>query len=207
MRIHKRFCTIQHIACNTDRRGAEQSVLRITGGIRILQALFNILNRYKPCKFSVLINKRKFFYLGRHQDLFRFFQRCAAHGGNQFFFWRHYIRDLNGIIRHKTHIAVCEDAHKGAVLLTDRNAADLIFAHQIFRILRRILRIKEKRIRNNAVFRSFNFIHFCCLILDRHILVYYADAALARNSDRHSGFRYGIHGRSHKRNIKLNIFC
>ena len=63
---------------------------------------------------------------------------------------------------------------------------------------------EEKRVRNDAVFRTFDRINLVRLLFDAHILVDDADSAFTRNRNRHFGSGDRIHGRGQKRRIQPN---
>ena len=60
---------------------------------------------------------------------------------------------------------------------------------------------KEKRVDNYPVFGPLYPVYLVCLLLNRHILVDDANAALSGNGDGHAGFCHRIHGGGDQRRI------
>ena len=86
----------------------------------------------------------------------------------------------------KFHIAVGDDADELAGFVHDGNAGNAVFGAEIVRIAQRVLRGKEERVGDDAVLAALDEIDLLGLLLDRHIFMNDADAALARDRDRHA---------------------
>ena len=64
---------------------------------------------------------------------------------------------------------------------------------------------KKKRVDNYTVLRALHLIYLLCLALDRHIFVDDANAAFARNRNRHTGLCDSIHRSGHQRGVQGDI--
>ena len=73
----------------------------------------------------------------------------------------------------------------------------MIMRHQFQCVFDTVFRTQEKRIRDHAVFGSFDPIHFGRLLFDRAVLVDDADPAFSSHRDCHARSRYRIHPRAH----------
>ena len=137
------------------------------------------------------------------ENFFGFCQRRADGSRNQVFLG-HDIADAAAHVFFKAHITVGDDPDEFAV---DRNryTGDAIFTHQFIGIGQEVIRVKENGIDDDAVFRPFYLVDFTGLSCNGHILMNNANAAFAGNGNRHRGFRYRIHTRTHNRNIQFDI--
>ena len=68
-----------------------------------------------------------------------------------------------------------------------------------------MLRGKEERVGDDAVLAALDEIDLLGLLLDRHIFMNDADAALARDGDRHARFGHGVHGRAHDGDAETDL--
>ena len=68
LRLNERAYTVQNVPRHTDRRSAEQASFRILRGIRILDRLFNVLDRDQAAQDPFLIDDRKFLDARRRED-------------------------------------------------------------------------------------------------------------------------------------------
>ena len=203
--IDQRAGTIHNILGYTDSGGAQQATLFVAGGVGVLDALFNILNGHQTGKLAVLVYQRQLLHLGAHQNFLGLLQGGAGHRGDQLILGGHHSGDGHGEVRHKPHIPVGKNTHQCAVRLADGHTADLVFTHQILRVLGQVPGREEKRIGNDAVLRALYLIDLRGLILNGHILVNYADTALTGNGDGHIGLGDRVHGRGHQGDIQGNI--
>ena len=127
---------------------------------------------------------------------------CGADRRRDEVFLCHDIAYFHIHIRKKTHIAICDDADKLFPFDANGNAGNLVFMHECFSLVDKIIRCKIKRICNNAVFASLYLFNLIRLHFYRHILVDYTYSALACHGYGETRFRYGIHCRRHDGRIE-----
>ena len=138
------------------------------------------------------------------QDRLCLFHGRADRSGNQVFLG-HNFRDRTVIVGQKTHITVGDDAHQLAHIVHDRNAGDLVLAHQRICIGYQVIFGQRERVDDNAVFRALYLVHLVCLLFDAHIFVDDTDAAFTGDGDRHSCLGHGVHCRRHDRCVQIDI--
>ncbi len=66
---------------------------------------------------------------------------------------------------------------------------------------------KIERIDDNAMLGALYLVNACRLFFNGHILVNYAQTALARNGNRQTSVGNGVHGGRQKRDVQLNPLC
>ena len=203
MGIYQGSGTIQYITRYTDGSGTQQTTILITGGIGILNSLFNILDGDESTQIAVRIHDGKLFNLMSGQDLLGFFQSSTDGSSYQILLGHHFL-DLHIVIRQEAQVTVGDDAHQLA-LFTDRHAADAILAHQFIGIKDKMLRREMERIYNNTVLTSLDPIHFFHLLFDAHILMNNTDTAFPGNGNRHIRCGNSIHGSCHDGGVELDI--
>ena len=59
----KSLSTDKNIIGNTESSSTEKSVLTVTGGVWLLNSFFDVLDCYKTCEFTVIVDERKLFNL------------------------------------------------------------------------------------------------------------------------------------------------
>ena len=129
------FCVNQcsrsvHIIAGTaDCRADKQSAVFIFCGIGVLNCFFDVLNGNKTLKTELLVHDGKFFDAMLAENFLSFVKRRSLGCGNKTILC-HNIAYFLRIIGFKTHIAVCENTHKLAVVIGDRHAAYTIFVHE-----------------------------------------------------------------------------
>ena len=204
LRLHKGLHALQHIGRNADGRAAQKPSLFVLGGQRVLNLLLNILDGDETLQIEILVHNRKLLHTGLGQNRLGLLERNALPGCHQVL-CGHAFLDRTVEIFLKFQIPVCDDAHQ-LLSLGNGNAGNAELCHKVIGIPQGVLRREKERIRNNAVFRTFYPVNLLSLLLNRHILMDYADAALPRHSNRHAVLRHRIHTRTHQRDIQLNLF-
>ena len=68
-----------------------------------------------------------------------------------------------------------------------------------------MLRRQIERIGDNTVLRTFYFVYFFCLLLNRHILVNNTDSSLTCHGNCHTVFCNRIHAGAHHRDVQLDL--
>ena len=202
-RFHERRHPFEGVRRRADRRADEQSAVFIPGGIGVLDGFFDVLDGDEPFEIPLVVDDGKLFDAVFAEDLLRLFER-GADGRRHEPVLGHHVGDGLFEIAFKAQIAVGEDADELAVF-GDGNAADAVLFHERHRVLDEIFRFEEEGVGDDAVFAALHLVHLFRLLLDGHVLVDDADAAFARDRDRHPVFGDGVHRRAHQRDVQANF--
>ena len=184
-RVEQRARAVEHVCRDADGGGDEQTAAAVLCGVGIRHSLFDILDRDEALEMEILIDDGQLFDLVLAQRLLGFLERGPLAADDEIFA-RHELADLPVGVGLKLHIAVGDDADELAGFVHDGNAGNAEFGAEIVRIAQRVLRGKEERVGDDAVLAALDEIDLLGLLLDRHIFMNDADAALARDRDRHA---------------------
>ena len=194
---------LQHVVRDPNRGGTKQPSLRVLGGIRILHGFLDVLNGNQSLEISVVVYQRQLFNLMCHQDFFCFIERGSHPAGNKVVLRHHFFNF--GIIRaEKANVTVGKNADQFSGIIRNRHAADAVLGHNLHRIVHIMILGEKNRIVDNAVFAALHTLNLIGLIADGHIFMNNADAALARDGDRHTRLGDGIHRRRNERNVQTD---
>ena len=184
-RVKQRAGAVKHVRRNADGGGDKETAAAVLRGVRIGDRLFDVLDRDEALETEVLIHDGQLFDLVAAERFLRFFQRGPLAADNEIFA-RHKLANLAVHVGLKLHIAVGDDADELAGLVHDGNAGNAELGAELVRVAQRVLRGKEKRVGDDAVLAALDEIDLFRLLLDRHVFMDDADAALARDGDRHA---------------------
>ncbi len=132
------------------------------------------------------------------------FQRCAHRRGDQLVAG-HHLADRPIEIGLELQVAVGDDADQPASLLDDRHPADREVPHEPVGIAQRGVGPQGNRIENHAALGPFDPVDLRGLLLDRHVLMHDADAAVPGHRDRHLGLGHRVHRRGDERDGQVQI--
>ena len=201
--VQKGARALDDIRRRADRCRHQKTPVAILRRIRIFPHLFDIFNCDEPFEITVLIDERQFLDAMILEHPLRFGERRIFRRRDEAFL-RHDFLDRLVQIRLETHIAIRDDPDQFPVH-RDRHAGNVVFIHQIVRIGEKIVRSQRNRIDDDAVLRTLDLVDLFALLVDAHILVNDADAALTRNRNRHFRLRDRVHPRRHHRDIQLDF--
>ena len=105
-------------------------------------------------------------------------------------------------LRHvvlEAQVAVREDADEHVVAVRDRDAADVVAAHQRERVRHERVGTQRHRLDDHARLAALHLVDLGDLIRDREVAVDDAEAALARERDREARLGHGVHRRGDDR--------
>ena len=125
-------------------------------------------------------------------------------GGNEVFACHHVV-DFLAHVALETQVAVRNDTHKVVLLVNNWNAANVELVHKVQRGAHRRAPSYRYGVVNHAVFGALHYCNLARLLLNRHVLVYYAYTAFAGYGDSHFRFRHRVHGSGNERYFKFNI--
>ena len=202
---HQGGGTLQHVAGDADGGCAQQAPLGITGGVGILDGLFDVLDGDQALQGKVVIHQRQLFDLVGAQDLFGVGKRGVDGSGDQVVLG-HNLSAGTGEVFFKFQVPVGQNAHQAAVL-ADGDAGDAVFAHQLVGLCQRMLGGQVEGPVDDAVFRTLDPVYVVRLLLDGHTFVHNADAALTGDGDGHGRFGDGVHGGRDQGNVQPDVLC
>ena len=193
LRIYQCFDALKHVVRHAHRCAAQQPAVTVLGAVRILGSFFDILDGDQSAQVTVPVHDRQLLDTVGSQDLLGLLQRGSFRAGDQVF-TGHHLADLPAVIRFKPQVPVRQDADQFA-LPGDRNTADLVPAHQLFRVADQVVRAQVEGVCNDAVLAAFDFVHLCGLLFNAHIFMDNAQAAFTGHCNRHLAVCDRIHGR------------
>ena len=117
----------------------------------------------------------------------------------------HYLVNLTVDVSLEAQVAVGDDADELVVAVNHRDTADMVLLHYVERILHGLSTHDGYRIVNHTVLSSLYDSHLSCLLLYRHVLVYYADATLTGYCYCHRSLSHGVHSGCDERNLQVNV--
>ena len=166
--------------------------------------LGNVLVSDESHQLVVGVHHRQLLYFMFLQDLCSRSQVGPGMRGHQILMGHHLV---DGLVQpaFKTQVTVGHDANQMPVVINNRNTSDVIAAHHFQRIPHGLAATDGHRVVNHAVLGTLHDSHLVRLFLNRHVLVYHADASLACDSDGHGRLGDGIHGGRHERSIHLDV--
>ena len=204
LRLHKSRDPVQHVGCSPDGRAAQQAAALVPGGVGIAHGLFDVLDGDKALQAHLVIHQGELLDTVPAQYLLGFLQGGAHCGGDKVILGHNiFYRLVEVVAFHKAHVAVGDDAHQYAVL-ADGHAGDLEAAHQLFSLADEAVRGQEEGVRYNAVLRALYAVNLIGLLLDGHVLVDDADAALTGYGYGHIRLRNGVHGGGEYRGVETD---
>ena len=131
-------------------------------------------------------------------------QVCLHVCGDEFLGCHHVIDGPQHIFL-ETEVAIRHDAHQMLLFVHHGYAADVIFVHELQRILHAASALYRYGVVNHAVLGAFYNGNLARLLFDTHVFMYDTDAAFARNCDSHRRFRDGIHRSRNEGNLKFDV--
>ena len=170
-------------------------------GIR--DALRDVLDGDQPAQHAVRIHDGQLLDLVAVEDPLGFLERRPLRRSDEPLA-RHQLRDRPLGLAVEAQVAVGEDADEPAAFVRDGNAGDAVTRHQLQRVGDTRVRPQRHRLDDHPRLRPLNLVHLGRLVGDREVAVHDADAADARERDRHSCLRNRVHGGRDERDAQLD---
>ena len=200
MLAHQRVHTLHVISGDTHAGGATQMPLLVLVGIGVIAQFGDVFVSHQTDQLTVLVYHRQFLHLvglqGVHDG-----PVVGRADGDQVLS-RHYLAYRAVHIHFKPQVAVGHYTYQHMLLVHHRNTADVVVVHHLQGIADGLVAGDGHGIGNHTVLRTLHTTHLRCLLLDRHVLVDHTDSSFAGHGDSHRGFRDGIHGGTHHRDIE-----
>src|SRR6266576_911789 len=130
------------------------------------------------------------------------FVEPRAHGRGHQTVLGHRVADRAVQLALELQVAVGDDAHQAPGVVHDRDARDAEPLHQAHRFAQRPVRPESDGVQDHPRLAAFHAVHLRRLAVHRHVLVDDADAALARDRDRHLRFGDRIHRGGHEGDVE-----
>jgi hypothetical protein len=116
----------------------------------------------------------------------------------------HHLLDPLVEVLLEAQVAVGEDSDQFAAG-GYRQAGYPVLLHQFHRFMDSLIGRHGDWVDNHSALGSLDSIHFVCLGLDGHILVYDADPSFLRQRNCHPRLGHRVHGGTHQRNIQDDV--
>ena len=203
-RVDQGAGAVEHVGGHADGGGAEQPAALVLGGVGVGDGLLNVLDGDQALQVHFLVHDGQLLDLPLTQNGLGLVQGGAHEPGDQPLLG-HDLVHAAGHVGLKLHVAVGDDADELAVLVHDGHAGDAELCHQGVRVAEGVLGREGEGIGDDAVFGALDHIHLLGLLVDGHVLVDDADAALPGDGDGHAVLGDGIHGGADDRDVQLDL--
>ena len=200
-RLHQRPRPIEIVTAGADRRRHPQAAMLILVGIGILTALVNVLHRDQPLQHPRVIHDRQLLDAMFAQGAFGFIE-CRAHRRGDQTFAGHHIAQRAIEVPLELQITIGENADQLSASIDDGHPGDLEAHHQRHRFPERRRGGERDGIQNHSALAALHPIHLGGLPIDGHVLVQYADGAVAGHRDRHFALGDRVHRGRNQRDVE-----
>ena len=206
--VHARFDECRHPLQQVGRYAHgcphAQTPQLVFARIGTVFALDDVAVRYQPHQFVVFINDGQFLNFVFLQNILGIFQFHALGARDEVFFGHNFGHGL-GQVFLKTQIAVGNNAHQFVGSVHHGNTANFELGHDALGIGQRRVFGQRDGVHNHATFGAFHLANLRGLLLNTHVFVDNANAALLGNGHGQLVFGNGVHGGRQQRNVDLNL--
>ena len=187
------------LLADADRGGHPQPAGGVLGGVRVLLALGEVLDRDQPAQPAGVVDDRQLLHLVLAQQGQRV-ALCDTPTGA--------VTSGIGVMMSRTrvvrsvieaHVAVGHDADQRAVGVGDRRAGDAVAAAQRVDVGQGVVGRAGDRVGDHAGLGPLHQVDLLGLLVDGEVAVQHADAALPGHRDRHARLGDGVHRAGHQR--------
>ena len=201
---HQGFDALFSARPHANRCTHTQATGGVASGVWKIGLLGDVLDGDQTLEFKVVVDHQQTLKLVFIKQGLGFERRSAFLDGDELFTRRHDLVCLDVVTGLKAQITAGHDTHDLAAV-TDWKTRDSELLGQFQNLQHRVLRGDNHRIADDARLVALDLGHMRGLLLSCQVLVYDADAALLRNSNRQSRLGHGVHSGGHERQIQANI--
>ena len=197
-RLDQRLRPPLGVLADADGRADDEPALGVLGRVRELLALGEVLDRDQPAQPAGVVDQRQLLDLVAAEQAQRLRPGDADRSGHQ----RHRRHDLGDpapVVGLEPDVAVGDDADQHAVRVGDRHAGDPVARAQLLDVGDGRVRAAGHRIGDHPGLGPLDHVDLLGLLLDGHVPVQHADAALAGHGDGHPRLGHGVHGGGEQR--------
>ena len=192
------------VLVHADGGSDPQPAAAVPGGLRVLLDAVDIPHRDQAGQFALAVDQQQLLDLVVPEDALGLFETGAGRAGDQVGLG-HDGADLDIEILEELQIAPGEDADE-LLALDDRDARDVLLAHQFLGPADGLLGREGDRVEDDAVLGPLDLGDLPPLGLDGEVLVDDADAAFLGQGDGQGGLGDRIHGRRDDRDVDRDVF-
>src|SRR5438094_721976 len=200
-RVHERSRAPQRVRRAAHGSGDPQAAVLILVGVRMAPPLEDVLDGDQPLQDAALVDDGQLLDPVLSEDLLRLVQG-GADGRRHQTILGHRLPDRAVELALELHVAVRDDPHQAARAVHDRHARDPEPLHQPDRLAHRPVGAERNGMKNHPRLAALHAVDLGRLAIHRHVLVDHADAAFARDGDRHLRLRDRVHGGGDQGNVE-----
>jgi hypothetical protein len=206
VRGDERFGTLHGVLRIADRGADAQPAEGILRSVGVLHRFLDVLHGDEPLQPVLLVDDQELLDLVLVQDFPRGVERRADRNREQRLA-RHHFRDRPVDVRLESQIPVGEDADEPpflAAVLGDRDTGDGELLHQIERFVNAVILRERDRVDDHPALGPLDAIDLGGLLLNRHVLVDDAEAAVLCHRNRQPRLGDRVHRGAHERHVQTN---
>ncbi len=189
------------VGAHAHRRCHPQPAEVVLGGVGVLDGLGDVLDGDEALELEVVVDDQQLLDLVLAQHLAGHLERGPDRHGDQVG-RRHEVAYRAVEVGLEAQVAVGEDAEQQPVWGHDRHPADAVAAHELLGVVQGRVTTEGDRVDDHPRLGALHLADHLSLLLDRHLLVDDADAAVARHRDRHRRLGDRVHGRGDQRGVQ-----
>ena len=201
---HQRLHAVERVNGDTHAGSHAQAALVVLAGHGLVLCLGDVLIGDEAHQAASLVHHGQLLNLVLLQNLGGIRQVGLLVSGHQVLL-RHHV--LHGAVQPalEAQVTVGDNAHQVLLVVHHGNAANVILRHDFQRLGHRAAQRDGHGVVDHAVLSTLHNGHLAGLVLNRHVLVDDANAALAGNGNGHLALGDGVHGSRHKGHVQVNV--
>ena len=195
--LHLIYCLRIDAYCSSH----EKTAFGVLAGDWIVLDLHDVLVGDQAGQLAVPVHYQQFLYLVLSQKFSGLLQIAAVSSGDQVLLGHHFTDGSLGIVL-ETKVPVGDNSAEHPVCIHYGYTADMVLTHDLESVTHSGVVTDGHRIVYHAVLRPLDLAHLLYLHIDRHILVYHSDTALACYGYSQICFCNCIHSSGHDRSME-----
>ena len=202
--VDKSLGTLQGVDGNAYASRHAKTALVVLASVWLVLCLGDVLICYQANEMVVAIHDRKFLNLVLLQNLRGIGKIGLLVSGDKVLLGHHVVNEAIHVAL-ETQVAVGDDAHEMILAIHHGDATDMILGHHPESVLHGLSATYGHGVVDHAVFSTLDDSHLSSLLVDRHILVDYANTTLTSDGNGHRRLRDSVHGSRHEWDVELNV--